>query len=91
MQKSTHSSEYASLRQRLAAIRSEAGLSQRELAAVLRVPHSWVAKVESGERRIDLVEFGWFCEACEAHAASEASELLSTFTRRSRPRHGRRS
>jgi hypothetical protein len=28
------------------------------------VPHSWVAKVENGERRIDLVEVGWFLGAC---------------------------
>ena len=91
MQKSTHSAQYALLRQRLAAIRKEAGLSQRQLAVVLRVPHSWVAKVESGERRIDLVEFGWFCAACDAAPENEAAGILSAFTRRSRPQRGRRS
>jgi hypothetical protein len=45
------------LRRFLAEIRQGAGLTQRALAERLRVPHSWVATVESGERRVDLVEF----------------------------------
>jgi transcriptional regulator with XRE-family HTH domain len=76
MRKSTHTPEYAAMRERLAAIRAAAGLSQRQVAAAMRLPHSWVAKVESGERRIDLVEFGWFCRACGADAGEEAALLL---------------
>lgn len=64
MEKSVHTADYRALRAELLRIRREAGLSQRDLAARLRVPHSWVAKVESGERRIDLVEFCWFTSAC---------------------------
>jgi transcriptional regulator with XRE-family HTH domain len=64
MRKSIHTPEYAALRAQLHKIRTDAGLSQRDLAARLKVPHSWVAKVENGERRIDLVEFCWFVEAC---------------------------
>jgi transcriptional regulator with XRE-family HTH domain len=79
MRKSTHTGEYAVLRERLAALRERAGLSQRKLAERLRVPHTWVAKIESGERRIDLVEFAWFCAACEANGSKEAAALLSTW------------
>ena len=64
MEKSTHTTEYLALRAELVSARKSAALSQRDLAAVLDVPHSWVAKVESGERRIDLVEFCWFVTAC---------------------------
>jgi hypothetical protein len=65
-------------------------LSQRELAATLLVPHSWVAKVESGERRIDLVEFGWFVAACGGDPAAVSRNLFRTFTRaRSRPKGDR--
>ena len=85
MRKSTHSGEYAALRARLAALRAAAGLSQRGLATRLRVPHSWVAKVESGERRIDLVEFGWFCAACGASPADEASVLFGNDGKGSHP------
>ena len=80
MPKSTHSFEYQLLRQRLALIRTAAGLSQRQLASILQVPHSWVAKVESGERRIDLIEFGWFCSACGVSARKEAAGFFAQFT-----------
>ncbi|HEX7114703.1 MAG TPA: helix-turn-helix transcriptional regulator [Steroidobacter sp.] len=41
----------------LAEARSEAGMTQRDLAARLKRPHSYVAKIESGERRVDVLEF----------------------------------
>jgi transcriptional regulator with XRE-family HTH domain len=77
MEKSVHTPEYAALRAELCQARKAAGLSQRELAARLRVPHSWVAKVETGERRIDLIEFGWFIAACDADPRRVASRLLA--------------
>jgi DNA-binding XRE family transcriptional regulator len=77
MRKSTHTAEYRALRGRMAAMRTEAGLSQRDLARRLRVPHTWIAKVESGERRIDLIEFGWFCTACGQNPADSAAALLA--------------
>ena len=83
MRKSTHTPEYAALRRRLTQIRTTAGKSQRELASALKVPHSWVAKVESGERRIDFVEFAWFCMACERSPSAEADELLNGWSRTS--------
>ena len=64
MKKSVHTSDYRALRAELRRIRDDAGLSQRALAQRLRVTHSWVAKVESGERRLDLIEFCWFVSAC---------------------------
>ena len=76
MRKSTHTTEYALLRRRLREIRESAGLTQRQLASELQVPHSWVAKVEAGERRIDLIEFSWFCAACGNSASAQAKKLL---------------
>jgi transcriptional regulator with XRE-family HTH domain len=74
----------------LTELRVSAGLSQRQLAGVLKVPHSWVAKVESGERRIDAVEFGWFCAACGANAGVEAAVLLGKGRRSKRASRGGR-
>ena len=41
----------------LVASRREAGLTQRELAERLGKPASYIGKIETGERRLDLVEF----------------------------------
>jgi transcriptional regulator with XRE-family HTH domain len=79
MPKSTHTADYRLLREALAEMRQAADLSQRALAERLGVPHSWVAKVESGERRIDLVEFCWFCRACGAEAGDVARDLIGRF------------
>lgn len=76
MEKSLHTSEYRALRTELRQIRLDAGLSQRALAARLNVPHSWVAKVENGERRIDLIEFCWFASACGGDPVAILAGLL---------------
>ncbi len=82
MEKSTHTQEYAILRSQLKEAREGAGFSQRELAARLQVPHSWIAKVEMGERRIDLVEFCWFISACGIDPVPVAEKLLQQFQTR---------
>jgi transcriptional regulator with XRE-family HTH domain len=76
MEKSTHTTEYAALRLALKHAREVAAISQRELATRLKVSHSWVAKVESGERRIDLVEFAWFVSACGQDPIAASEHLL---------------
>ena len=35
----------------------------REVAVMLGVPHSWVGKVETGERRLDVAELVRLCRA----------------------------
>jgi transcriptional regulator with XRE-family HTH domain len=86
MQKSVHTKEYRALRAELRAAREAAGLSQRDLAAKLSVPHSWVAKVEAGERRIDVVEMAWFFSACGKDAAAATGALIGRFGRESTKR-----
>lgn len=80
MQKSVHTKEYKALRAELRAVREKAGLSQRDLATKLGVPHSWVAKVEAGERRIDVVELAWLFSACGEDAAVATSDLIRRFS-----------
>lgn len=57
MQKSLRSPEYARLIAWLVAKRDGSGISQQVLAKKLGVHQSFVAKVETGQRRIDVVEF----------------------------------
>ena len=92
MRKSTHTGEYTALREHLASLRSAAGFSQRQLAAKLNVPHSWVAKVESGERRLDLIEFAWFSRACGQDPAQTARDFFqaSSSSRNTPTRRGGR-
>jgi transcriptional regulator with XRE-family HTH domain len=57
MPRTLRSLEHARLLALLVAVRRERGLTQEALAARLSRPQSFVAKVENGERRIDVVEF----------------------------------
>jgi len=43
--------------------RKEAGFTQRELAARMRRPQSFFGATETGERRLDVVEFFEFATA----------------------------
>lgn len=55
--KTTDSGPYQRLITSLRDARRERGITQDELAAQLQRPQSFVSKVESGERRLDVVEF----------------------------------
>jgi transcriptional regulator with XRE-family HTH domain len=63
---------YDELRRNLRAAREAAGLTQREAAERLGRPQSWVAKAETGERRVDAIELLQFATAYEV----EISTLL---------------
>jgi hypothetical protein len=41
----------------------------RAVGLRLGMPHSWVGKVETGERRIDVAEYVRLCRAIEANPA----------------------
>jgi len=57
MSRSRRSPRYARLCHLLVEARQAAGLTQVELAERLCRPQSFVSKYESGERRLDVVEF----------------------------------
>jgi ribosome-binding protein aMBF1 (putative translation factor) len=57
LRKTLRSRGHRTLIQVLVAARQSAGLSQRDLAARLKRPHSFVGRMEAGERRIDVIEF----------------------------------
>lgn len=55
--KSIYSQSYRILLERIVKARKEAGITQAILAEKLGRPQSFVSKIESGERRIDVIEF----------------------------------
>jgi transcriptional regulator with XRE-family HTH domain len=61
MSKSRHTVRYERLLQALRAARKEAALTQTQVAKHFQSHASFVSKVESGERRLDVVELSDFC------------------------------
>lgn len=54
---SVYSEEYQCVINALKKARKERGITQTQLAEALGKPQSFIAKVENGERRLDVVEF----------------------------------
>ncbi|CZU55934.1 helix-turn-helix transcriptional regulator [Enterobacter hormaechei] len=54
---SVYSEEYQRVINALKKARKDKGITQAQLAEALGKPQSFIAKVESGERRLDVVEF----------------------------------
>jgi len=65
MQKTIHSPEYSKLLDWLRIERKQKKMTMRELGEKLGVIHSWVGKIEQGERRLDIVEYLRICTALE--------------------------
>ena len=76
MSKSVFTSAYASLLATLIALRKAAGVTQSGLAARLGKPQSFVAKVEQGARRVDVIEFYELCRALGADPEAVFAELV---------------
>lgn len=56
---------YEQFHKALQEARRTKNLTQREVSARLGKPQSYVSKYESGERRLDVIEFLEICEALE--------------------------
>jgi ribosome-binding protein aMBF1 (putative translation factor) len=54
---SLHSRRYRDFLARLRKAREDSGLTQVEAAAKLKKPQSFISRCETGERRVDVLEF----------------------------------
>ena len=73
----THDPIYVAFLKNLREARTTAGITQVDLAAALERPQSFVAKIESGERRVDVAE----AMRIAAILGSSLPELLPTSDR----------
>ena len=60
MIKSIYSKECREFLRKIKKARQEAGLTQKEAADKLKKPQSFISKIESGERRVDVAELKKF-------------------------------
>lgn len=79
MNKTIYSRQSERVCETLVALRRLARLTQRQLAKKLHREHSLIARLEQGERRVDVVEFFWLCEACGADPAKQSAKLMRQF------------
>ena len=68
MAKTLHTPAYEHFCSLLINARETAGLTQSDVASRLARPQSFVSKYESGERRLDVLEFLQICQELKADA-----------------------
>ncbi|WP_375202099.1 helix-turn-helix domain-containing protein [Hyphococcus sp.] len=77
MPKPLRSKRHKLLRALLKEARLKAGLTQEEVAVLLGYPQSYIAKIEGGERRLEVVEFIALCEVIEVEPAAVIKKILN--------------
>jgi len=65
LRKSIHHQLHRDLRAALIKARKDLGWSQRDLADQLGITHSIIGKIETGDRRLDVIEFYEYTKALE--------------------------
>ena len=73
--KTLRSSEHKALCQILIDARKQAGLTQAQIADTLQLPQSDISKIETGERRLDVIEFINLCRAMHTDPLDVIKEL----------------
>lgn len=72
-----HDSRYQRIATLLAELRKQRGLLQQDVADRLDRPQAFVSKVESGVRRVDLVELLDFLRALDADPHEFINQILA--------------
>jgi transcriptional regulator with XRE-family HTH domain len=61
MRKTIHSRSHHILIAKIRALRESFGLTQKELADKIGVDQTFISKIETGDRRVDLIELREIC------------------------------
>jgi transcriptional regulator with XRE-family HTH domain len=76
MAASIHTPQYEKFRLLIQEAREKKELTQAGLASRLGKPQSYVSKYESGERRLDVIEFLQVCRALDIAPMSVIKKLV---------------
>ena len=79
MARSLRTPGHLALLRALTDARKSAGITQQQLAERMKRPQSFIAKVEGGERRLDVVEFAEWTIALGADYGDLLRPVLRTF------------
>ncbi len=71
--------KYEFLRSELKKARVEGGILQKDLAKTLRKPQSYISKVESGERSMDVIEFVDYCKGLGLEPSKWLKKITDKF------------
>ncbi len=71
--------KYELIRAELKNARLEAKILQVDMAKRLKKPQSYISKVESGERNLDIIEFTIYCEALDLEPSKLFKKLYDKF------------
>ncbi|MCB5203902.1 helix-turn-helix transcriptional regulator [Neorhizobium sp. T786] len=77
MEKTLHSTMHAALVALLIQKRKASGITQEQLATAIGEHQSFVARLESGQRRLDVVEYAIIARAIGFDAAKELRALIN--------------
>jgi ribosome-binding protein aMBF1 (putative translation factor) len=81
VQKSLYTDGQQKVAKTLREMRVAANLTQRGLAARLKSPLNVVCRIESAQRRVDLLEWVELCKACGVDPVEAGRQLLIALTR----------
>jgi len=71
--------KYEFLRSELKKARLDAELLQADLASILKKPQSYISKVESGERSLDIIEFVDYCKGLGLDSSKWLKKITDKF------------
>lgn len=81
MEKTIYTPASKALQAKLRSLRESAGMTQRQLADRLGRVHSFVTRMEQGQRRLDVLEFIRVCEALNSEPAQVMADLVREIRR----------
>ena len=78
--KSIYTPKISLLCDRLRELREKSSLTQRDLAKKLEVPQTTIARMELGERRVDVAEFHTILEVLGVNPEREFRAMAKSFS-----------